>query len=387
MTLITILFWALATLIVYTYLGYGLLLFGIIRLKKEKEKKKAPMSEFPSVTLLIAAYNERDYLHEKVANCLALKYPKHKLSVWFVTDGSNDGSELLLNQYEELKVFHQAKRAGKMAAINRIIPQVNSDLVVFTDANTMLNEMAILELVRPFEDASVGCVAGEKRIAASDDNTASQGESFYWKYESALKKWNAQWYSTIGAAGELYAIRTELYQAPKADTILDDFIVSQNAVDKGYKIAYTSAAYALESGSLSLEEEMKRKVRICAGGIQAVWRTKHLLNPFRNARFAFQYFSHRVLRWTITPLALVAVFFINLVLVMEASPIYILTLLFQLTFWSLALIGWGNRQNGLTNKLLLVPCYFMMMNWAVFLGFKRYWMGQQSVLWEQAKRG
>ena len=153
-------------------------------------------------------------------------------------------------------------------------------------------------LYSAFANPKVGCVAGEKRIAVQDKpNAASGGEGLYWKYESALKRLDYRLYSAVGAAGELFAIRTSLFEQMPPDTLLDDFILSLRIAMRGYKIAYSKEAYALESASLNMREEEKRKVRISAGGLQSVWRLRGLLNIFRYGILSFQYISHRVLRW------------------------------------------------------------------------------------------
>ncbi|MCH2044140.1 MAG: glycosyltransferase family 2 protein [Saprospiraceae bacterium] len=381
-----LLFWSLAITIIYTYLGYGLFLWILTKIKSLLSPKKIyNVSAHPTVTLIIPAYNEKDILLAKLSDCQQLNYPKDNLEIWFVTDGSNDGSEQLLNEYTNtrVKVFHQAKRAGKMAAMNRIMPIVQSEITVFSDANTFLNSDAIKNIVLSLQDTRVACVAGEKRVHSS--NTAGKGEGLYWKYESKLKSWSSDLYSTIGAAGELFAIRTNLFTPPPKDTILDDFIISLDVIRKGHKIAYVPDAYALETGSLSLEEEFKRKTRICAGGLQSIARTFDLLNPIKYPLFAWMYLSHRVLRWTVTPLALLLVLFINLQLLDTGAWIYILSFCVQVLFYSLATIGWLRRKNS-PSFIFLVPCYFTMMNLAVFWGFGRFLRKKQSVLWEKTLR-
>lgn len=388
MNMTELIFWSLALIIIYTYLGYGLILWILVKIKSLFSSPKnydTSASKLPQVTLIIPAYNEKDILFDKLLDCQQLNYPKDRLEIWFVTDGSNDGSEQFIEQYTNtrIKVFHQAQRAGKMAAINRLMPFVQSEITVFSDANTLLNSDAIQKLVSPFQDAKIACVAGEKRVCSPQ--TAGKGEGLYWKYESKLKAWSANLYSTIGAAGELFAIRTALFNPPPKDTLLDDFIISLDVVRKGYKIGYVPDAYALEKGSLSLEEEFKRKVRICAGGLQSVGRTLNLLNPIKCPLFAWMYFSHRVLRWTITPLALVLVFFLNLQLLDTELGIYTLSFIGQLCFYGLAAVGWFKRKNS-PSFIFLVPCYFVMMNLAVFWGFGRFFRKKQSVLWEKSLR-
>ena len=393
MTGLELLFWSIIALLFYTYLGYGLFLWGLVQLKRIKNKYQSDhllndsIYKLPSLTLIIPAYNELECLGEKVANSLSLDYPKHQLKLIFVTDGSTDGSEEYLAQFQAIQVYHQAKRAGKIAAINRVMNFVETEIVVFSDANALLNREALLHLVKHFENPLVGCVAGEKRIAVGKyAKAATAGEGLYWRYESQLKKWSYELNSTIGAAGELWALRTNLFEIPPRDTILDDFIMSLSVVSKGYKIAYTKEAYAMEKGSLSLREEMKRKVRICGGGIQAMLRTQHLLSPLRHPLFAFQYFSHRCLRWSIAPLGLLLLIPIHAFLVYQIGSWYTLLGIFHLCFYTLALLGWMNQTKKLRSKLLYVPLYFVMMNVSALLGIHKFLLGRQSVLWEKSMR-
>lgn len=382
------LFWGFLILIIYTYVGYPILLFCLTKIKLRFARSNEQTSkELPSLALIIPAYNERAYLDEKIDNCFNLDYPKHLLEIIFVTDGSNDGSDLYLKKQDGITNYHVDERGGKIAAMNRIVPKMTADILVFSDANAILNEEALMVIANCFNDEKVGCVAGEKRIKIADKSkAATAGEGFYWKYESALKNWSSQFNSAIGAAGELFAIRRELFEAPTRDTILDDFLISLAVVPHGFKIAYTKEAYALEYGSMSIQEEMKRKVRICTGGVQSIVRTRALLNPFKYPVFAFQYLSHRCLRWTITPLALFLLIPINIYLAYQIQGVFLLLGLLHGVFYLLGGLGYIFKTRKIQNKFLFIPFYFLMMNFSALLGMKRYILKEQSVLWEKSQR-
>ena len=206
-----ILFWISIFIVFYTFIGYGILLYILVKFK-EKRHPAQPLAlpeNLPDVTLFIAAYNEEKIVKAKMDNCMQLDYPKDKLNVVWITDGSTDMTNSMLRVYPDITVFFSPERKGKTAALNRGMQYIETPYTVFTDANTMLNVDAILEIVRCFTDTKVGCVAGEKRIEVKDkDNAASGGEGFYWRYESKLKAWDSRLYSAVGAAGELFAIRT-----------------------------------------------------------------------------------------------------------------------------------------------------------------------------------
>jgi cellulose synthase/poly-beta-1,6-N-acetylglucosamine synthase-like glycosyltransferase len=395
MTILEILFWLFVFIVFYAYVGYGILLFMIIKVRRilGKGKRIEGNTDYePEVTLLVAAYNERDYVEMKVNNSLALDYPKEKLKLVWVTDGSDDGTPDLLAGFPEVTVLHLPERQGKMAAMNRAVKTVKTPIIVFSDANTVLGEKSIRLIIEAFRDPKVGCVSGEKRILQKEsESAAGAGEGLYWKYESTLKKWDAEWYSVVGAAGELFAVRTELFEEVERDTLLDDFIISLRIAMKGYTIQYNPDAYAAETSSVSVEEELKRKIRISAGGIQSIIRLKKLLNIFRYGTLSFQYISHRVLRWSLAPLSLLFIFVLNLVLAIsewsqEQVGLYSILMVLQLLFYIAAIAGWVLENRKLKIKILFVPYYFFIMNYSVYLGFFRYIRKTQSVNWERAKR-
>jgi cellulose synthase/poly-beta-1,6-N-acetylglucosamine synthase-like glycosyltransferase len=395
MKYIEITFWIALFIIFYSYLGYGILLYLIIKIRRllGLAKKFTGNEDYePEVTLFVAAFNEKDYIDEKVKNSRSLNYPQDKVKQVWVTDGSDDGTPDLLRKYDDVEVYHEDARGGKIGAMNRGMKFVKSPIVIFSDGNTNLGEDSIQEIVNLFKDPKVGCVSGEKRIYQKDaDAAAGAGEGLYWKYESTLKKWDAEWYSVVGAAGELFAIRTELWQEVEKDTLLDDFIISLRVAMSGYTIQYNPNAYAIETASANVKEELKRKVRISAGGIQSVVRLSPLLNVFKYGTLSFQYISHRVLRWTLTPLLLLFLIPLNLVLAyntgMDPSNIYTILFYGQIVFYAAALLGWFLENKQIKVKVLFVPYYFFIMNLSVFLGFRRYVKGNQSVKWERAKRG
>lgn len=384
-------FWICLFIIIYTFVGYGLVLFVLVKIKRIFTKRQIFISvpdDLPNVTLLIAAYNEEDIITDKVNNTLELNYPKDKLQIVFITDGSSDRTAELLRNREGITLLHDDTRAGKMAAIKRAIPFINGDITVFTDANTFLNKDAILELIKHYQNNKVGAVAGEKRILVEEKADASSaGEGFYWKYESALKKWDYELYSNVGAAGELFSIRTALYQPVESDTIIDDHMIAMRIAEKGYIIAYEPNAYAMETASVNTKEELKRKIRIAAGGIQSILRLKKAANPLYYPVLTFQYISHRVLRWTITPILLVVTFLLNgLIILNGVKGIYLVIFGAQVVFYILGLIGMVFERRNIRIKSFFIPYYFCVMNYAVIAGAIRYFKRQQSAAWEKSER-
>jgi len=386
-----IFFWILIALIIYTYIGYGIIVAFIVKLFGLDKKESDELTEFPEVTLFVAAYNEKDFVDIKMKNSFELDYPKDKITFLWITDGSNDGTPDLLRKYENVKVLHEDKRSGKTAAILRGIKYVETSIIIFCDGNTLLNKETIKGVVKAFQDPKVGCVAGEKRIFKKDSDSASgSGEGAYWKYESVLKKLDSALYSAVGGVGEIFALRKELFEPVETDTLLDDFVITLKIAMKGYKIKYVPEATAYETPSDNVEEELKRKIRISAGGYQAIERLSPLLNPFKHGILSLQFWSRKVLRWVFVPYAFLILFPLNLYLAYTVNfeSTHYLTIIFylQIFFYLIILIGKLLANKNIKFKAVFLPYYIFIMNYAAILGSWRYFKGNQSVNWERAKR-
>jgi biofilm PGA synthesis N-glycosyltransferase PgaC len=386
-----IIFWISLFLIFYSYVGYGILVWFIVRIKrllKPAGPKQAPADPTPAVALVIAAYNEEDFILQKIQNTLALDYPKDRLELIFITDGSSDRTPELISQFPGILLLHQPERRGKVAAMNRAIQQVKSPLVIFCDANTLLNKDCVREIVKHYENPKVGGVAGEKKILQQGkDAAAAAGEGLYWKYEGFLKRLDSELYTTVGAAGELFSVRKELFEQAPEGTIIEDFVQSLKLVINGYVVRYEPNAYAAELPSASIKDEMKRKVRICAGAFQAMILLKELFNVFRFPVQSFQFISHRILRWTVCPVALITLLISNLLIVLlEGGLFFQVILVLQALFYITGITGWIYASRNIRLKAVYIPFYFLFMNLSVFIGFSRFVRNKQTVLWEKAAR-
>ena len=392
-----VIFWLSIFIVCYTYIGYAVVLWLMVKIKETVGGKRVlpAVEDYPEVTLLVTAYNEKDYVDEKVKNSLELDYPEDKLKLVWITDGSDDGTPDLLRNYPEVTVHYKPERAGKITAMNRGIKLIDTPIVIFSDANAMLSRESVKRIVNLFANPETGCVAGEKRIFNNEkDMAVGAGEGLYWKYESFLKRYDARLYSVVGAAGELFAIRREYYAEVEDDTLLDDFIISLRIAMQGHTTQYDPYAYACEHSSENVKEELKRKIRIAAGGFQSMVRLAPLLNIFKYGLLSFQYISHRVLRWTLAPLSLMLLLVSSFALAVltgfslpfgegwvGASAFWL-----QICFYTMALLGWFLENRHIKLKILFVPYYFFIMNYAVYLGFFRFLKKSQNVVWERAKR-
>ncbi len=393
MLFIKIVFWFSVFIIFYSYIGYGIILWFYLKTASLFSKSKTEKTELnafePGITLIVATYNEELIIKEKIENTFKLNYPPAKLKIIFVADGSNDNTVNIINKYPDIELFYKPQREGKAAAINRVMPHITTPYIIFSDANTLLNANCVKEIVKHYKNPQTGAVAGEKKVVdlSVKKNTAGAGEGLYWKYESILKKLDARFYTVVGAAGELFSIKTDLFEPVGNNILLDDFIISMKICRKGYRVMYEPNAFATETPSFSLADEQKRKIRIAAGGFQSIVILKDLLNIFKFGKLSFQYISHRVLRWVLCPLLLPVLFFCNLLIYIQTgSDVYGIILLLQFFFYLCAVAGWLFALGNLKNKLLYIPYYFVFMNIAMYLGFFRFINKGQSVLWEKAKR-
>jgi cellulose synthase/poly-beta-1,6-N-acetylglucosamine synthase-like glycosyltransferase len=391
MMMLYILFWIFLGIVVYTYLGYTLVLFllaGIHRMFSKKPSGKE-MNFEPEVTLFIPAYNEDEFIDRKMQNIRSLHYPPDKLKVIWITDGSTDASREYLARYDGISVFHEAERRGKIHAMNRGILHTTTPYVIFTDANTMMNSRALREMIQFFSDSRVGCVAGEKRISeAHMDKAVGAGEGLYWKYESLIKMLESETGSAVGAVGELFAIRRDLFEPVSEDTLLDDFTISLQIACKGYQVKYSPEAWGVETASISVTEEMKRKVRIATGGMQTLFRMTSLLNPFGHGLLSFKYISHKVLRWTLVPFCFPLVFILNAVILFQPGRpgFYPAFFVLQCIYYLLAIAGAMLHNVRLRLKTIFAPYYLLVMNYAVVVGIWHYITGKYSVNWQKARR-
>lgn len=377
-------------IVLYTYIGYPLLLWILVRIKdlRSRPRGRLPERDIQSLpaSLIITAYNEADIIEEKIRNCLALNYPADKIEYIFITDGSTDGTPEIISRYPQLRLLHQPERKGKLAAMNRAVDHALYPYLVFSDANAFLNRDSIANIARHYACKKTGGVAGEKKIfSGGADGSVARGEGLYWRYESALKKWDARLYSAIGAAGELFSIRKDLYKKLPENTIIEDFVQSLYLCMEGYRLAYEPEAYSQETASLSLKEEVERKTRISAGAFQAMGMLKKLFNFFAYPVLSFQFVSHRILRWTLCPLALLLLFPLSMILFRYGNG-YALVFIAQLAFYALAVAGWYLARQQSSFKGFYVPFYFVMMNYCVFAGFIRFLKKAQPAIWEKAGR-
>ena len=379
-----IVFWISCLIVFYNYAGYALLLYLFTPKRKKVDPQSLTGDFYPTVSFIVAAFNEEECIERKILNSLEQAYPADKIEYIFITDGSSDGTMEVIKKYPSIRLLHLDERRGKTAAINRAVEAAGNDILIFSDANTFLNKEATLRITRHYADAQVGGVAGEKKVISDTgkQDEVGAGEGLYWKYEAVLKQLDSDFYSVVGAAGELFSLRRSLYEPVPQKVILDDFIISMRVARQGFRIRYEPGAYAMELPSFSMEDEQKRKVRIAAGGFQAMAMLGSLLAFWKQPKLSFLYISHRVLRWTLSPLSLILAFMANAILFFnQVHWFYTVSFLTQVIFYGMALTA-----AFLPLKPFRLAYYFVFMNLSVIQGFFRYLRGRQPAAWEKAKR-
>ena len=376
-------FWISGLVTAYAYLGYGFVISALAALRS-RPHRRAPIR--PRVSLIIAAYNEEEIIREKLLNSLAQTYPRDLLEIVVVSDGSTDRTPHIVAQFQDAGVvsLFEPARLGKAAAVERAVALSSGEILVFSDANSMYSRETIENLVRNFADPEVGCVAGEKRIQGDGVSGAAGEAGLYWRYESYLKRMDSRVNSVVGAAGEIFAVRRELFVPAEPDSIIEDFIMSMRIAQEGYRVIYEPEAISMEEAPASVSDEFERRSRISAGGFQSMVRLRGLLTSPRRL-LVFQYVSHRALRWGVVPFLLPILLVTNLLL--AGSLKYRVLLMLQGGLLGLAGLGWLAERSGRRSpRVTRVPFYFYMLNVAALAGFRRYVSGRQEVTWKRTGR-
>ena len=374
-------FWVALFLVVYTYLIYPVLLWLLGAGRKMPEY--APLSEWPTASLIIAAHNEEAVLRAKLENALATDYPAERLDIIVVSDASTDGTDRIAAEFAErgVRLHRQETRGGKTEAQNAGVRLARGQFLAFSDANSMYAPSALKRLLAPFADERIGCVCGELQYANPDEQGAGKGEGLYWRYERFLKRRESLLSSTLGANGAIYALRRELFVELRGD-IISDFVAPLHAWRRGFRIAYEPTAVATEYSSVRFGDEFHRRRRIVSRSLYGLWTEVGVLNPFAHFFFAFQMSSHKLLRWLV-PVWLLVVLAVNVPL--AASEYYGLLLALQVAFYGLAALGLLLPERLGRYWLFYVPAYFTATNLGTLLGLLSFLTGRRHRVWQPAR--
>ncbi len=369
--------------IAYTYVGYPAILAAVHRLRGAGPQEPV-MPEMPSVTLIVAAYNEEAHIGARLRNLRELDFPADRLQVVVVADGSDDRTPVFAAE-EGALVLHRPERAGKAAALDRGVQVATGEILVFSDANNLYERQTLRELLAPFGDPTVGVVTGSKRISDRDGRALDHAEGAYWRYESAIKRWESALGSVTGVAGEILALRRAAYTALPAGTVNDDFTLAMQAALDGWRIAYAGSAVSLEPASATIDDEATRRARIVAGRYRSLVRLLPALAR-RRPLLAWQVVSHKGLR-PLVPFAMIAAALSNARLV-RGSGVARATFVGQLGFYLLATAGALAERGGRPqSRLTYLPYYLCRVNAAALAGVAELFSGEDVTLWERVARG
>lgn len=392
--MIAFIFWLSVGIIFYTYLGYPVLIALLAKLRPEQAYSGG---NEPSITLLIAAYNEEACIEARLFNALSMEYPKDKIQILVAADGSDDRTTEIVSRFKQkgVELSYQPERRGKSAAIDRAMSMVTGEIVVFSDANNMYAPMTLRNLVLPFGDPKVGVVSGAKHIL-KEGGALGVSEGLYWKYESFIKRQESRLSSCIGVSGEIFAIRRSCYLPTSNSIINDDTNISMNILNRGFSIVYAPEAVSYENVSLTAQDEITRRTKISAGRYQAISKS-YKVNPFIHPILFWQIFSHKILRLVI-PFAMIAAFLANFVSLFAHSEIKstsIFDLLWpknwlffigQLLFYLVAMFGNLIMPKGKLGKILYLPTFLLNSNIASFKGFLQFFTKKENELWKRVPR-
>ena len=364
----------------YAYLGFPLLLTVVGLLRRAGPVRKGPVT--PRVSLVIAAYNEGATIARRVENALWADYPRELLEIIVASDGSTDDTESIALRYAGVGVRVLAlPRMGKARALDEAVRRATGDVLVFSDANTLLEPGALRALTANFADPTVGGVVGHTGYKLPEEGESSgRGEAFYWRYDTWLKQMESHTGSVVSAHGGLHAVRAELYRTPETG-ITDDFAISTAVVVQGYRLVFEPRARGWEEATTRAQGEFRRRVRLVTRGLRGVLVRRALLNPVRYGFYAVAFFSHKVLR-RLLRLALLGLF-VGSALLSSQGGIHGVAAAGQGAFYGLAAVGYlGRRTRVGRSKLLYVPFYFVLTNAAALVGLWSFVRGRKIALWE-----
>ncbi len=378
-TILEIIFWSNALLFLYVVVGYPLLSIAL--------GKFSPLPRifdeqyYPTVTLLISAYNEEQDIRQKLENAVNLSYPNEKLEIIVISDASSDATDTIVREFgnQGVQLHRLERRGGKTVGLNAVVPHLQSEIVVFSDANAFFCEDVIQKLVRNFSDPQIGCVTGDSRYVGVRESTSGSNEKIYWDYDRGLKLAESSFGSMVGADGALFAIRKFLY-SPLGPQDINDFVLPLRIVGQGFRCVFEKEAICEEASTIHMAEEFSRKVRVVNRSWTALLNTKYLLNPISYGWFAVQLWSHKVLRW-LSPVFLLFVLFSSLTL-SYSSSFFLFIVGCQVVVYVLGLLGWTFEGLGRAHWLISGCTYLVLINVASMVGISKKIMGQSIIIWD-----
>jgi len=378
--LIELFFWFSLGMLFYAYFGYPLVLAILSTFKKRGGRKSKII---PSVSFIVVAHNEEKTIREKIENTINLQYPKERLEVMVVSDGSTDKTEEVIEQFQEqgVKLIGSPSRIGKHSSQGIALKQARGEILAFSDASVMLHKTALKQIVENFADPRVGCVTSEDRIIHETSHNNS-GEGLYVKYEMALRRLESRVDSVVGMSGSFFAVRKELCTLWDEDKTTD-FSVPIRIVTQGYRAVCEERALAYIRLVSSSQEEFRRKVRTVAQGLWVIFKLRHTLNIFKYGFFSFELLSHKLSRWLV-PFWLI-VLLLSALFISSKNTFYLSCFWSQVGFYLLG--GMGQAFPHLRHIFLFrIPSFFCLVNLSILVAWIKFLLGEKFYIWDPSKR-
>ena len=374
-------FWLSVAAIGYAYVGYPILLILLSRVRPKPVKSG---HWTPSVTVIIAAYNEERDLATKLENTLALDYPPSQLEIIVTSDCSSDRTDEIARSFAPrgVRLHRQEERHGKTAAQNAAVTKARGEIIVFSDATTHYRPDVLKLMIPAFADKSVGCVTGRVIYQDDKDSSVGSGTQSYWNYEFFLKRHESAVCSLIGVCGCMYAVRASAY-IPLYNEACSDFIIATTMVEQGLRAGYVPEAVCTEEPNRQAKKELAARVRIISQTFADLWRNRSVLNPFRSGFYAVQLWSHKLMRYLV-PVFLIAIFIASAFLATR-NAFYAVVFVTQVAFYLAALVSWLLERMGVTFGLLALPQYFVITNLASLIAFVKFLTGERYTRWEPSR--
>ena len=374
--MLEVVLWGSIAILVYVYAGYPLLALGLARLFGRRIDTGPAM---PSVTLIITAYNEEKQIADKLGNVLTLDYPPDLVDVIVASDASSDATDAIVQARAEpnIALLRINGRLGKTACQNAAAAAATGDILVFTDATTMLGEQCLRAMAKNFHDPDVGCVAGRLTYVARQEDATGQGGTSYWGYETALRMAESALGSLIGVSGCLYGVRRQAYR-PIAPELISDFVVAMVMREQHLRTVLEPRAICFEDTLDRPDLELSMRIRVTLRSLLAIATQRRFLNPVRFGAFAWQLWSHKLLRY-LSPIFCLAALLANIALATRGD--YLMLLALQLAAITVGLLGFLPLPVLRTSRLLAQPYYFLLTNLASAISLVRFIRGDKVITW------
>jgi len=370
------------TFLFYTYFGYPILMAFLLRFKKQRPIKKANIT--PQISIVVSAYNEEKNIGAKLKDITNLGYPKDKMEIVVISDKSSDRTDEIVQSFSDkgVRLVRLNERSGKIAAFRKVLPQLKGEIIVFSDATSVLYWDTINKLVSSFNDETVGCVGALLLYVNSKDAIIGKGEKKYWSYEKRIRDYESRLSSLPSVSGTLYAVRKELYPLEMKDYLADDLIVPFNVVKKGFRTVFERDSVCRDYTTLDIREEAAKRVRITVQNIRGLLEYLEILNPFKYGLFSLLVISHKLFR-LLVPIFLLILFAVSVNLSFY-SWVFIPVVFAQIAFYTLGLFGYIINQRvkfSIGNSLF----YFCLSNFAIVVGMIKFLKGYKVATWETVR--